>query len=354
MINALDVENDGNVIIKVVGIGGCGIDALNSMITNTIVGVEFIAIGTDKHSLENCLAETKVYLDCDTIEGNGDRYKAARQVAVEEQERIKAAIGEPDMIFIVTRMGDDTGTAIAPIVAEILAGKKILTLGVVSTPFFFEGKGVHFRALKGVLELNKNVDCVIDVIGDGVLQSLPPGTTIHALMEKSREMMHIAIKDIVEFVTVRGLICIDFADVYSVMKATGRGRVGTAVARGEHRATKAATEVINSPLLGHSLGEARGILLNITCSADTTIDEISEVASIVQEAVLPDVQVVFGSTIEDSMGDSLRATVVAAGVTYAHTNEPMDSCKFVEELITLPSPHAPALIKERKSLNKVF
>ena len=308
---------NGQATIKVVGVGGGGGNAVNNMVLSALKGVTFISANTDMQALENSESEHKIQLGLKLTKGLGAGAdpSVGRDAAIESIDQIRSVLEGADMVFVTAGMGGGTGTGAAPVIAQVAKEIGALTVGVVTKPFFFEGKKRKESAEQGIQEFRQYVDSLITIPNDRLLQLAPKKATFIEMLKKADEVLYHAVKGISDLIMIRGLINLDFADVRAVMSISGLAMMGTGIASGENRAREAATKAITSPLLeGVSIDGARSVLMNITCGSDMGIDEVSEAASIVQEASHPDVHVFFGTVPDDSMGDEMRITVIATGI----------------------------------------
>ncbi len=303
--------------IKVVGVGGGGGNAINNMILSVLQGVTFISANTDVQALGRSLADNKIQLGSALTKGlgAGANPRMGCDAALESIEQIKACLTGADMVFVTAGMGGGTGTGAAPVIAQAAKEMGALTVGVVTKPFFFEGKKRLESAEAGIAEFRQHVDSLITIPNDRLLQLAPKKATFVEMLKKADEVLYYAVKGISDLIMIPGLINLDFADVRAVMGESGLAMMGTGIATGESRAREAAMKAITSPLLeGVSIDGARHVLMNMTSSSDLTIDEVSEAAGIVQEAAHDDVHVFYGTVIDDSVGDELRITVIATGI----------------------------------------
>jgi len=309
--------------IKVIGVGGGGGNAVNTMIASGLEGVEFIAANTDMQALESSLAPRKIQLGSALTRGLGagaDPEKG-KTSAEESLEEIKSALGEADMVFITAGMGGGTGTGAAPVIARIAREMGALTVGVVTKPFAFEGKRRMRFADEGVHFLQDSVDTLITIPNQRLLSISGQSTTILDSFRKVDEVLLNAVQGISDLVVVHGFINVDFADVRTVMSETGRALMGSGFACGERRAIEAAEEAISSPLLEDtSIEGATGILINITGGPDLTLSEINEASCLIQESADEDANIIFGSVIDANMEDQVRITVIATGFDQAARN----------------------------------
>jgi cell division protein FtsZ len=306
-----------NAVIKVVGVGGGGGNAVRHMITNSINGVDFICANTDAQALDKVNARTTLKLGNHVTKGlgAGARPDVGRQAAMEDRERIREAIEGADMVFITAGMGGGTGTGAAPVVAEIAREMGILTVAVVTKPFSFEGPKRMAVAEQGIRELSEHVDSLITIPNEKLMAVLGSGASLLDAFGKANDVLLGAVKGIADLITRDGLINVDFADVKTVMSEMGMAMMGTGRARGENRAVEAAQAAIRSPLLEDvNLDGARGILVNITANEGLTLGEYSQVGSIVAEFASEQATVIVGTVIDPEMGDDISVTVVATGL----------------------------------------
>ena len=322
------IEPEETAKIKVVGVGGGGGNAVNNMISSALQGVAFASANTDVQALGRSMAEHKIQLGAKLTKGlgAGANPRTGCEAALESLEVIKGFISDADMVFVTAGMGGGTGTGAAPVIAQAAKEMGILTVGVVTKPFFFEGKKRLESAEAGIEEFRKHVDSLITIPNDRLLQLAPKKATFIEMLKKADEVLYYAVKGISDLILVPGLINLDFADVRTVMSESGLAMMGTGIATGESRAREAAMKAITSPLLeGVSIDGARQVLMNITCGADLGIDEVSEAAGIVSEAAHDDVHVIFGTVCDDSVGDEMRITVIATGIDSSHLIQPGQS-----------------------------
>ena len=310
-------EHSEEAVIKVVGVGGGGGNAVEHMVAKTIEGVEFIVANTDSQALRKSNAETTLQIGRGTTKGlgAGANPELGREAALEDSDIIRASLDGADMVFIAAGMGGGTGTGAAPIVAEIAKEMGILTVAVVTKPFAFEGKKRMNYAEQGIEMLSQHVDSLITIPNDKLLKVLGKGTTLLKAFEEANDVLLGAVQGIAELITRPGLINVDFADVKTVMAEMGTAMMGTGVARGEDRADEAAELAISSPLLEDiDLAGARGILVNITAGMDISIEEFETVGNAVKSFASENATVVVGAVIDPEMVEELRVTVVATGI----------------------------------------
>jgi cell division protein FtsZ len=304
-------------VIKVIGVGGGGGNALEHMVAANIEGVEFIVANTDAQALKKSNVRTVLQLGTNLTKGLGAGAdpQVGRQAAVEDRERIAEVLAGADMIFITAGMGGGTGTGAAPVVAQIAKDLGILTVAVVTKPFPFEGKKRTAIAEQGIKELSEFVDSIITIPNEKLLTVVGKGASLLDAFSEANTVLQGAVQGIAELITRPGLINVDFADVRTVMSEMGMAMMGSASARGEQRAHEAARAAVSSPLLEDvNISGARGILVNITAGLDMSIGEFEEVGNTVKEFASEDATVVIGTVIEPTMREDLRVTVVATGL----------------------------------------
>lgn len=306
-----------SAIIKVIGVGGGGGNAVQHMVENHIEGVDFICANTDAQALRNIHSRSIIQLGNGLTKGlgAGANPEVGRQAAMEDRERIAEALAGADMVFVTAGMGGGTGTGGAPVVAEIAKELGILTVAVVTKPFPFEGKKRMQAAEHGLNQLRECVDSLITIPNEKLLSVLGKGTTLLDAFKEANNVLQGAVQGIADLITRPGMINVDFADVRTVMSEMGQAMMGTGVASGENRAREAAERAIGSPLLEDiDLRGARGILVNVTAGYDLSLGEYSEVGEIVAEYYSENATVVMGTVIDPDMQDELRVTVVATGL----------------------------------------
>ncbi len=302
-------------VIKVVGIGGGGVNAINRMIDVGLKGVEFIAINTDAQHLLMSDADVKLDIGRTSTKGlgAGAAPEKGRQAAIDHTEDIEEILRGADMVFITAGEGGGTGTGGAPIVAKIARDLGALTIGVVTRPFSFEGKIRSAQADEGIELLRAEVDTLIVIPNDRLLAISDRSITAVDAFKSADQVLLSGVQGITEIITQPGLINLDFADVKTVMTDAGSALMGIGSARGENRATRAAELAISSPLLEASIDGAMGVLLSVAGGSDLGLFEINEACELVQSAAHPDARIIFGTTIDDALGDEVRVTVIAAG-----------------------------------------
>lgn len=305
-------------VIKVVGVGGGGGNAVAHMVHKNIEGAEFICANTDAQALENLPVQITMQLGGHMTKGlgAGANPDVGRRAAEEDKERIMQVLQGADMVFVTAGMGGGTGTGAAPIVAEIARKMGILTVAVVTKPFPFEGRKRMQVAEQGIIELSKHVDSLITIPNEKLLSVLGKSISLLDAFKAANDVLLGAVQGIAELITRPGLINVDFADVRTVMSEMGMAMMGTGTASGENRARAAAEMAISSPLLENvTLSGARGVLVNITAGFDMSIGEFEEVGSIIKEFTSEDATVVVGTVVDPEMSDELRVTVVATGLS---------------------------------------
>ncbi|WP_148254678.1 cell division protein FtsZ [Aidingimonas lacisalsi] len=317
MFELVDNAPSSSAVIKVVGVGGGGGNAVNHMVESNIEGVEFICANTDAQALKRVTAKTVLQLGSDITKGlgAGANPDVGRQAATEDRDRIAELIDGADMVFITAGMGGGTGTGGAPIVAQVAKELGILTVAVVTRPFPFEGPKRMRAAEEGMKELSEHVDSLITIPNEKLLAVLGKNASLLGAFSAANDVLLGAVQGIAELITSPGIINVDFADVRTVMSEMGMAMMGTGGATGENRAREAAEKAIRSPLLEDiDLHGARGILVNITAGPDLSIGEFNDVGATVQEFASQDATIVVGTSIDMEMSDELRVTVVAAGL----------------------------------------
>ena len=315
-----------NAVIKVIGVGGGGGNAVRHMIGNQVEGVEFVCANTDSQALKDVAGATVFQLGSHVTKGlgAGANPEIGRQAALEDRERIAEVLAGTDMVFITAGMGGGTGTGGAPVVASVARDLGILTVAVVTRPFVFEGRKRAAIADEGIRELQDQVDSLITIPNDRLLAVLGKDVSLVNAFSKANDVLHGAVQGIADLIIRPGMINVDFADVRTVMGEMGMAMMGSGCAAGEQRAREAAEKAVRSPLLDDiDLQGAKGILVNITAGPDMTLGEFSEVGDTVEEFASEDATVVVGTVIDPSMTDELRVTVVATGLGLgAENNRP--------------------------------
>ena len=316
MIKDTDTLNNYLAVIKVVGVGGGGTNAVNRMIEEGIRGVEFVAVNTDAQALAISDADIKVHIGSDITKGlgAGANPEVGKEAAEDSRDEIKAALAGADMVFITAGEGGGTGTGAAPVVADIAKNDVgALTVGVVTKPFSFEGRRRYGSAADGIKTLSENVDTLIVIPNDRLLDLSEKKTTMLEAFRMADDVLCQGTQGITDLITVPGLINLDFADVCTIMKGAGSAMMGIGIAAGDNRAADAATEAISSRLLESSIEGATRVLLSIAGNKDLGIQEINEAADLVAKNVDPDANIIFGTVVDESLGDQVRVTVIATG-----------------------------------------
>ncbi len=310
-------DQSGNylAVIKVVGVGGGGTNAVNRMVDAGLSGVEFIAVNTDAQALMMCDADVKIHIGSKATRGLGAGADPAvgQAAAQESRDELKEALKGADMIFVTAGEGGGTGTGGAPIVAELGRELSALTVGVVTRPFAFEGRKRSQQAELGIENLRDRVDTLIVIENDRLLQVVEKRTTIVEAFQMADDILRQGVQGITDLITVPGLVNLDFADVRTIMRDAGSALMGIGIATGEGRAAEAARSAVSSPLLEASIEGATGILLNITGGPEIGLFEVNEAAEVVTSAADQNANVIFGAVIDDALGDEVRVTVIATG-----------------------------------------
>ena len=316
MFELTEVCSDNLAKIKVIGVGGGGGNAVNTMISSSLMGVDFINANTDAQALGVSSSPIKIQIGTQITKGlgAGSDPEIGKQSALESRDEIRPCLEGADMIFITAGMGGGTGTGAAPVIAEIARECSILTIAVVTKPFQFEGKKRNIQAEEGIAQLREVVDTLIVVPNQRLLSLGGRNLSLLEAFKKADDILYQAVKGISDLILVPGLINLDFADVRSVMSNMGMAIMGTGVASGENRAVEAAQRAISSPLLeDNTIQGAHGILLNITGGSDMSLYEVNEASSLIQEEADEDANIIFGTVIDENMKDEIRITVIATG-----------------------------------------
>lgn len=311
------VENEKSAKIKVIGIGGAGGNAINNMIDSKLQGVKFIAANTDAQSLEISKAPVKLQIGSKLTEGLGAGAdpQIGREAAIEDVESIKNALSDSHMVFITAGFGGGTGTGAAPVIAEVCKDIGALTVAVVSKPFSFEGKKRALQAQEGIELLKEYADTVITIPNDRLRGLASKNAKMVEMFRKADEILLHSVKGITDLIMMPGLVNLDFADVRATMSKAGMAIMGIGIATGENRATEAAEKAISHPLLEDiSISGAKGVLMNITCASDLTMEEMSEASERIYSEVGDDADIIWGAVIDDNLADEMRVTVIATGI----------------------------------------
>ena len=332
----LDVQELTN--IKVIGCGGGGSNAVNRMIAEGLKNVEFIVINTDKQALALSHADQKIQIGEKLTKGlgAGANPEIGQKAAEESREEITAAIKGANMVFITAGMGGGTGTGAAPIVAEIAKSMEILTVGVVTKPFPFEGKKRMRHAEMGIANLKEKVDTLVIIPNEKLLKMADKKTTLLESFKLADDILRQGVQAISDLITITGMINADFADIKTVMRDKGLAHMGVGIARGENRADMAVKDAISSPLLETSIDGATGVILNFTGGPEMGAMEVYEAADVVKEAADPDANIIFGAVIDETLGEDIRITVIATGFENEE-NSIISEAKYIKSTVTKQS-----------------
>ena len=324
MAFGLDMGPDSVVNIKVVGVGGGGNNVVNRMVKTGTKGVDFIAVNTDKQALAVSSATYKIQIGekLTNGQGAGSDPEVGRKSAEENRTQISKALEDADMVFITAGMGGGTGTGAAPIVADIAKELGVLTVGVVTKPFRFEGMRRMKQAEGGITELRNKVDSLVIIPNERLKLATDQKITMVNAFEISDDVLQQAVQSISDLIKNTGFINLDFADVSAVMKDAGRAHMGVGRAAGKNKAEEAARMAISSPLLETSINGAKGVLINVTGSMDIGLEEVETAANLVQEAAHPEANIIFGAAFDDTLEDELRVTVIATGFDEVESSMP--------------------------------
>jgi cell division protein FtsZ len=317
--------------IRVIGIGGGGTNAVNNMIQSDLKGVDFIAANTDIQSLTSSLAAVQIQLGSNLTGGlgAGANPEMGRNATLEDTDKIREELAGSHMVFITAGMGGGTGTGGAPIVAKISRELGALTVAVVTKPFHFEGQRRLKQSEEGIRELRNTVDTLITIPNDRLISLATKKASFLEMLKKADDVLLYAVKGISDLITIPGLINLDFADVRTIMAEMGIALMGTGLASGENRAMEAAQKAISSPLLEDiTISGARAVLMNITASSNLGFEEVNEASSLIQKEVHEEANIIWGTAIDDSMGDELRITVIATGINSREDRVPVELDKF--------------------------
>ena len=316
-----------NARIKVIGVGGSGGNAINTMIHFGLEGVEFITVNTDAQALGSNAAAEKISIGANVTRGLGAGAdpERGRKAALEDVQRLKDVVQGADMVFVTAGMGGGTGTGAAPVIAQLAREAGALTVGVVTKPFGFEGRQRARRAEQGLIALTEHVDTLITIPNEKLMTLADADMTFVEAFRKADEVLFQAVKGISDLIMLDGIVNVDFADVRTVMAGMGRALMGTGCAKGEGRARLAAEQAICSPLLDNiSVEGATGVLINVVGGPDMKMREIQEAASLVQEQAHEDANIIFGASIDESMSDTLKVTVIATGFQHLSEEIPVE------------------------------
>ena len=363
---------DGTATIKVIGVGGAGNNAVNRMVDSGIKNVEFIAVNTDRQALMLSRAATKIQIGEKITRGlgAGANPDIGAQAAEESKAEIAEVLRGADMVFVTAGMGGGTGTGAAPIVAQTAKDMGILTIGVVTKPFTFEGKKRQSQAERGVESLKGKVDTLVVIPNDKLLQIIDRKTSIVEAFKMADDVLRQGVQGISDLISVPGLVNLDFADVKTIMLNTGMAHMGIGRASGENRAEDAAKQAVQSPLLETSIEGARGVIINITGGNNLGLHEINTAAELVQRSVDPEANIIFGSVIDESLDEDIIITVIATGFekdssTLSNTNIPVGDIidkAWDKKLNSIPTStessnsadnlDIPSFLRKNKGINK--
>ncbi len=341
MLFEFDSLNEQKAKLKVVGVGGAGGNAVTRMITSGMQGVDFIAINTDAQDLDNNPSEQKIQVGKNLTKGlgAGANSNVGKEAVEADREAITNLLDGADMVFITAGMGGGTGTGAAPVISQISRELGVLTVGIVTLPFSFEGPKRMNRALEGMAEMKKACDTLIAIPNQKLMSIVDKSTTLPEAFQMADTILHQAAKGISDLINVQGVINLDFADVETIMKNMGEAIMGTGVASGEERAVLAAQQAISSPLLDDaSIKGAQGVLVNITGGNDLTLMEANEATSIIFEEAGPSANIIFGAVIDPSLDDEIRVTVIATGFNIPKAVSNIEELHGRPEMKTVQTP----------------
>ena len=342
MLFEFDSLNEQKAKLKVVGVGGAGGNAVTRMITSGMQGVDFIAINTDAQDLDNNPSEHKIQVGKNLTKGlgAGANSSVGKDAVEADKEAITSMLEGADMVFITAGMGGGTGTGASPVISQISRELGVLTVGIVTLPFNFEGPKRMNRALEGMAEMKKACDTVIAIPNQKLMSIVDKSTTLPEAFQMADTILHQAAKGISDLINVQGVINLDFADVETIMKNMGEAIMGTGVASGEERAVLAAQQAISSPLLDDaSIKGAQGVLVNITGGNDLTLMEANEATSIIFEEAGPSANIIFGAVIDPALDDEIRVTVIATGFNIPKAVSKLDEFHTKTETYTTETLH---------------
>ena len=339
MAFGLETGPENVVSIKVIGVGGGGNNVVNRMVRSGVKSVEFIAVNTDKQALTSSSAGYKIQIGEKLTHGQGagSNPDVGRKSAEESRNQISKALEDTDMVFITAGMGGGTGTGAAPVVAEFAREQGVLTVGVVTKPFAFEGRKRMTQAEQGIEELRSKVDSLVIIPNERLKYATDQKITFANAFEIADDVLRQAVQSISDLIRDTGFINLDFADVSAVMKDAGLAHMGVGRAAGKGKAEEAARMAISSPLLETSINGARGVLINVTGSMDMGLEEVEQAASLVQDAVHPDALTIFGATFDEELDDEMRVTVIATGFADAEP-EPAPAAPAANQAAQAPQP----------------
>lgn len=310
-------NNEDNLVkIKVIGVGGAGNNAVNRMIEEGIRNVQFIAINTEEQALSQSKANFQMHIGKNTTKGlgAGSNPILGEMAAREDEENIRSVLTGTDMVFVTAGMGGGTGTGAAPVVCEIAKSMGILTVGIVTKPFIFEGKRRRNNAEDGIARMKRNVDALIVVENNNLLKAVPKGTTMVEAFSEADGVLKKGVQGITDLITIPGFINIDFADIKTIMKDSGIAHMGIGLAEGDQRALDAAIDAMDSPLLETSVKGAKGLIVNVTGGIDLGLSEVSTAVGYIKEFLDPEANIIFGTIVDERIHDAVMVTVIATGI----------------------------------------
>lgn len=310
-------NNEDNLVkIKVIGVGGAGNNAVNRMIEEGIRNVQFIAINTEEQALAQSKANFQMHIGKNTTKGlgAGSNPILGEMAAREDEENIRSVLTGTDMVFVTAGMGGGTGTGAAPVVCEIAKSMGILTVGIVTKPFIFEGKRRRNNAEDGIARMKRNVDALIVVENNNLLKAVPKGTTMVEAFSEADGVLKKGVQGITDLITIPGFINIDFADIKTIMKDSGIAHMGIGLAEGDQRALDAAIDAMDSPLLETSVKGAKGLIVNVTGGIDLGLSEVSTAVEYIKEFLDPEANIIFGTIVDERIHDAVMVTVIATGI----------------------------------------
>ena len=309
-------NEDNSVKIKVIGVGGAGNNAVNRMIEEGIRNVQFIAINTEEQALAQSKANFQMHIGKNTTKGlgAGSNPILGEMAAREDEENIRSVLTGTDMVFVTAGMGGGTGTGAAPVVCEIAKSMGILTVGIVTKPFIFEGKRRRNNAEDGIARMKRNVDALIVVENNNLLKAVPKGTTMVEAFSEADGVLKKGVQGITDLITIPGFINIDFADIKTIMKDSGIAHMGIGLAEGDQRALDAAIDAMDSPLLETSVKGAKGLIVNVTGGIDLGLSEVSTAVGYIKEFLDPEANIIFGTIVDERIHDAVMVTVIATGI----------------------------------------
>ncbi|MFN8482853.1 MAG: cell division protein FtsZ [Anaerolineae bacterium] len=335
----MSINHNGSAVIKVIGVGGGGSNAVNRMIAEGVKGVEFITVNTDAQALELSNAPIRLQIGDKITKGLGAGSKSdvGEKAAQESQDELFAALEGADLVFVAAGMGGGTGTGAAPVIAELAREAGALTIGVVTKPFSVEGSPRRRVAEEGLARLKEQVDTLIVVPNDRLLDIADKKTSIVDAFRMADDVLRQGIQGISELITVPGLINLDFADVRTIMQNGGAALMAVGRATGDSRAIQAAEQAIASPLLDVTIDGAQGVLFNVTGGPDLTLTEVNEAATVIQRMVHPEANIIFGAVIDEGLADAIQITVVATGFDAVAARQPISGMGKRPEVVRPPS-----------------